>query len=267
VGIKGKLHNKKGIRANMLPKHLGMRDAFKLARDCGFEQLEPFATFDKALVGKIRDAAKDAGLRIGSVANPMNWKYPLSSGDPLVETKAFEAQTAALQNAHDWGADAILTVPGVVTPSISYEDAWIHSRKQIGRLIPVAEKLGVVIALEEQGGHSKFLLTPIEFAQYIDAFKSAKVRAYFDVGNIVPIGYPQDWIHTLGKRIVKVHLKDYDPKTGKFVGLGEGAVDWPAVRKAFMDIGYTGTFISELPAGDAAYLRDVSQRIDRLLLN
>jgi hexulose-6-phosphate isomerase len=81
-------------------------------------------------------------------------------------------------------------------------------------------------------------------------------------------GYPQDWVRTLGKRIVKVHLKDFKRKEDGYawVNLGEGEVDWSAVRQAFADIGYSGSVITELDGGDLLYLRDVSQRIDRLLL-
>ena len=81
-------------------------------------------------------------------------------------------------------------------------------------------------------------------------------------------GYPQDWIHTLGKRIVNVHLKDFKRKEDGYawVNLGEGDVDWTAVRQAFADVGYSGSAITELDGGDEKYLRDVSQRVDRLLL-
>ena len=70
------------------------------------------------------------------------------------------------------------------------------------------------------------------------------------------------------QEIVKVHLKDFKRKEDGYawVNLGDGDVDWAAVRQAFADIGYSGSVIAELEAGDEAYLRDVSQRIDRLLL-
>jgi hexulose-6-phosphate isomerase len=103
----------------------------------------------------------------------------------------------------------------------------------------------------------------------VDEFKSPWVRAYFDVGNIVLFGYPQDWIRTLGKRIVKVHLKDFsiDRPNGKFYwkNLGEGEIDWLEVRKALSEIAYSGYVTLEIRGGDAAYLKDVSQRVDRFL--
>lgn len=262
-----KSRNKKGVRTGMLPGNIPYVDRFKLARQCGFDQLEPPATFNESDVAQIKQAAAEAQIEIGSVSNGMNWKYPLTDGDPAVAQKGIEAQTAALHNAHTYGAEAILMIPGVVTPRVTYRDAWTRSRKQIEQLLPLAESLKIYIALEEVGDQAKFLLTPLEFAGYIDDFRTPWIKAYFDVGNVMPLGYPQDWIHTLGERIVKVHLKDFDPKTRRFVNLGDGAVDWAAVRQAFADIGYAGTYTVELNGGDEAYLRDVCRRIERLVMS
>lgn len=191
--------NKKGVRTGMLPQSMSYVEAFRLARECGFDQLEPPATFDQQEAERVKEAALAARTEIGSVSNGMNWKYPLTDPDPAVAQKAREAQTAALQNAHLWGAEAILMIPGIVTPAVSYRDAWTRSRKQIEQLLPLAEKLKVYIALEEVGDQAKFLLTPQEFATYIDDFQSRWIKAYFDVGNVMPLGFPQDWIHTLAR--------------------------------------------------------------------
>ena len=124
----------------------------------------------------------------------------------------------------------------------------------------------MVIAIEEVW--NKFLLSPLEMATYIDEFKSPWIKAWFDVGNVLLYGYPQDWIRTLGKSIVKVHLKDFKRKEDGYawVNLGEGDVEWREVRKAFDEIGYAGSATVELDGGDEAYLRDVSRRVDRLVL-
>ena len=94
------------------------------------------------------------------------------------------------------------------------------------------------------------------------------MKTYFDVGNVVLFGYPQDWIRTQAKRIVKVHLKDFKLKEDAYtwVNLGEGDIDWPAVRSAFTDVGYSGYVTTELDGGDEPYLREVSKRVDRLVL-
>jgi L-ribulose-5-phosphate 3-epimerase len=176
-----------------------------------------------------------------------------------------------LRNAALWGADTVLLVPAVVDAKTSYQDAWTRSQRVIReRLLPMAQDLKVTIAIEEVW--NKFLLSPLEFARYVDDFASPYVRAYFDVSNVVFYGFPQDWIRTLGPRIVKLHLKDFqlDRRSGQFTwkNLGEGDIDWPEVRRALADIKYAGYATTELsgPTGDAAvYLKDVSARVDRFL--
>jgi len=198
--------------------------------------------------------------------NMDHWKYPLSSNDPAVVEKSLAGMRTSLHNAKVWGADAVLLVPAVVNPQTSYRDAWTRSQKEIRTLLPLAEELKVMIAIEEVW--NKFLLSPLEMAKYISEFQSPWIKAWFDVGNVLLYGYPQDWIHTLGNSIVKVHVKDFKRKEDGYawVNLGDGDVDWAAVRQAFADIGYSGSAITELEGGDEAYLRDVVRRFDRFVL-
>lgn len=255
----------KALYIGMLPKTMSYLDRFKLARDAGFEQVECATVTDQNEAEEIKNAARAAGLRIHSVMNQAHWRYPLSSSDPDVVAKSIEGMETSLRNAHYWGADTVLLVPAVVNPQTGYQDAWTRSQQRIRQLLPLAEKLQVIVAIENVW--NKFLLSPIEFARYVDDFRSPWVRAYFDVGNIVLYGFPQDWIRTLGKRIVKLHLKDFRVRKSTFewVQLREGDINWPEVHRALAETGYSGTATCELPAGDEAYLRDVSQRVDLIL--
>lgn len=257
---------KKGVLLDMLPTKLNYADRFKLARDVGFDVVQAPTTPEERMAEEIKKAADASSIRIDSVMNMDHWKYPLSSSDPPVVEKSLTGMRTSLHNAKLWGADAVLLVPAVVNPEISYRDAWTRSQAQIRKLLPLAEELKTVIAIEEVW--NKFLLSPLEMASYIDEFHSPWIKAWFDVGNVVLYGYPQDWIRTLGKRIVKVHLKDFKRKESGYAwtNLGDGDVDWPAVRQAFAEIGYAGSATVELEHGDEAYLRDVSRRVDRLLL-
>ena len=257
---------KKAVLISMLPKQMSYADRFKLAREVGFEAVEAQTISDPREAEEIKKAAENAKVRIHSVMNMAHWQYPLSSSDPAAVAKSLEGMKTSLHNAKLWGADAVLLVPAVVNPQTSYHDAWTRSQEQIRRLIPLAEELKVVIAVEEVW--NKFLLSPLEFATYVDEFRSPWIKTYFDVGNILLYGYPQDWIRTQGSRIAKVHLKDFKNLRGgyKWVNLGEGDINWPAVRKAFAEVGYTGYATTELEGGDEAYLRDLSQRVDRLVL-
>lgn len=260
-----RLKIRKGVYINMLPRSLSFADRFKLARDVGFDEVECSTSTEPRIAEEIKKASESAGLRIHSVMNQAHWKYPLSSPDPAVVAESVKGMETSLLNAQYWGADTVLLVPAVVNAQTRYQDAWTRSQQQIRKLIPLAARLKVVIGIENVW--NKFLLSPLEMARYVDEFNSPWVRAYLDVGNMVLFGFPQDWIRTLGKRIVKLHLKDFrfEKMRAEFTPLREGSIDWPEVHKALAEIGYTGTATVELPGGDEAYLREVSRRVDLIL--
>src|SRR5215467_4703833 len=201
---------KKGLVFSMLPEKLPIADRFKLARDTGFEVIQAPTTPDARRADEIKAAADASGVHVDSVMNMAHWKYPLSSADPAVVETSMEGMRTSLRNAKLWGCDAVLLVPAVVNPQTSYKDAWTRSQKQIRALLPLAEELKIVIAIEEVW--NKFLLSPLEMARYIGEFQSPWIKAWFDVGNVLLYGYPQDWIHTLGNSIVHVHVKDFKRK-------------------------------------------------------
>ena len=243
-------------------------DRFAAAKAAGFTAVEMQTLDDAAEVEAARDAAVRAGVTIHSVMNMEHWRSPLSSADAAVVAKSVAGMETSLRNAKAWGAGTVLLVPAVVDRQTSYQDAWTRSQRVIKeRILPLAKELGVVVAIEEVW--NKFLLSPLEMARYIDELESPWAKAYFDVGNVVLYGFPQDWIRALGPRIVRVHLKDFTIDRGKgtftWTNIGEGDIDWPAVRAAFADIGFAGYMTTELKAGDAPYLADVSARVERWL--
>jgi L-ribulose-5-phosphate 3-epimerase len=262
----GRLPIKKAVEYSMIqPRTLSAMEKFKVAKAAGFEQIECPTTPEQAKAEEILAASKETGIRVHSVMNSEHWNSPLSSADPAVVEKSMEGMRTSLRNAKLWGSDTVLLVPAVVNPQTSYRDAWERSQKQIRKLIPMAEQMKVIIGIEEVW--NKFLLSPIEFAKYIDEFQSPWIRAYFDVGNVAINGYPQDWIRTLGKRIVKLHFKDFafKKRTAEFTNLLDGEIDFKAVHDALADVGYQGSATVELNGGDEAYLKDVNQRFEKIL--
>lgn len=263
---------KKAVLLSMLPADLSFNDRFKLAADCGFEQVEAYTVSDERVAEEIKKASDLAKVPIHSVMNSDHWKFPLTSPDPEVVAKCRTGMETSIRNAKLWGAETVLLVPAVVDAKTSYADAWKRSQAEIRKMIPLAKESKVIIAVEEVW--NKFLTSPLEFARYVDEFKSPWVRAYFDVGNVVLFGYPQDWIRTLGPRIVKVHIKDFrfkpTPTSGgksvaDFCALGEGQIDWAEIHRALAEIGYKGSATVELGRGDRAQLTEISRRFDRIL--
>jgi L-ribulose-5-phosphate 3-epimerase len=262
---------KRAVEYSMLPDNASIPERFQIAHDAGFEQIECPTTPDQKDAEAMKSAAEKTGLRIHSVMNMAHWKYPLSSPDPAVVEKSLEGARTSLRNAHLWGADTVLIVPAVVDAQTSYRDAYTRSQAVLRKLLPLADELRVVIAVEEVW--NKFLLSPLEFARYVDEFKSPWLRAYFDVGNVKLYGSPDDWIRTLGPRIAKLHIKDFsfrrapngEGSIAQFVPLLEGDIDFQAVYNALRDIKYQGSATVELSSGGPAYLKEVNRRFISIL--
>ncbi|MBZ5560898.1 MAG: sugar phosphate isomerase/epimerase [Acidobacteriia bacterium] len=258
---------KKGVCIDVLPEGMTVPEKFAVAKRAGFDGVEPNTLNSPDEVKTYKEAAEESGVQITSIMNSDHWKYPLSDNDPEVVKKCVEGLETSMHNAHDLGAGAVLLVPGVVTADVRYADVYRRSQEQIRKLLPLAKELQVIIAIENVG--NRFLLSPLEMARYVDEFKSPWIRSYFDIGNVVSIGYPQDWIRTLGKRVCRVHIKRFEPGTDhpKFDPKDRRTqgIDWPDVRRALNEVGYNGWITAEVKSGDENYVKEVSARMDRIL--
>lgn len=254
-------------------KPLSVLARFQLLKEAGFDGVECMTPMDQAEVLAARDAT---GLEIPSLVVATHWTHPLSHPSPDTRKVTLDALMQGLRDAKAYGAKSVLLVPAVVNKTVSYADAYERSIVEIKKAVPLAEELGVAIAIENVW--NQFLLSPLEAAAYVDTFKSPMVRWHFDVGNVVNYGFPEQWIRTLGSRIVQVHVKEYSrklrdergPRAGFQVDLHEGDSDWPAVMPALDDIGYTGWIIVEQgnrkpDQTDAAWLSLQVQGMDRII--
>jgi hexulose-6-phosphate isomerase len=235
---------------------------FRRLRDAGFEGVELVSPneLDRDEVLKARD---ETGLVIHGVSGSRHWKDTLSDPDEAVRMRGVEAILKEIADCRAYGGTTVLVVPAVVTKDVSHREAYANSQNMFANFIPAARQAGVKIAIEEVW--NKFLLSAPEFARYIDTFESPNVGAYFDVGNVVEYGFPQEWIRELGNRILKVHIKEYAKAKRFNYPLGEGEIDWPAVTRALIDVGYDGWITAEVPYGDLDALKDVVRRMDKIL--
>jgi L-ribulose-5-phosphate 3-epimerase len=239
------------------------KPAFQLLKEAGFDGVELISPneLDQREVSSARD---QTGLLIHGVSGSRHWQDPLSDPDPRVVARGMEAIRREFLDCKAYGGTTVLVVPAVVTRKVGYRDAYKRSQENIRKLIPDAQASGVKIAIEEVW--NKFLLSPVEFARYIDEFESPWVGAYFDVGNVVEFGYPEEWIRELGKRILKVHIKEYAKDKRFKYRLGEGReIDWSAVTGALRDCGYDGWITAEVSYGDLDEMKDVVLRMKQLL--
>ena len=261
---------KKSLKFGMVKEDLSVMDKFKLLKDLGFDGVELDSPND--LDRKEILAARDkTGLLIPGTVNSYHWKYPISDPDPSVRAKCVESMKSALRDTKEYGGDTVLLVAGVVNEKVSYDEAYRRSQEEIKKILPVAEETGIKIAIENVWNN--FLISPMEAARYIDEFDSDMIGWYFDVGNIVRYGWPEQWIKILGDRIFKLDIKEYSRKkqqeegiwAGFDVKLGEGDCNWPVVMEALEEINYReGWGSAEVPGGDRKRLQEISERMDKI---
>jgi L-ribulose-5-phosphate 3-epimerase len=246
-------------------------EKFKAIKEAGFTGVEPMSHQNIEEYLKARD---ETGLEIPSVCCATHWAENLAHPNPSTRERGLEGLKQALRNAKKYGASSVLFVPCTVTKEISYADAYTRSHEEIRKAIPLAEELGVKIAVENVWNN--FLLSPLEMARYLDEFESPFVGAHFDIGNVLRYGWPEQWISVLGKRILKLHIKEYSREKMQSAGLYkgfdvqylEGSNNWPKIAKALDEVGYRGWGIAEpaypKPAADSVGLENISDRLDKI---
>lgn len=262
---------RKGINQWCFPESWSLTQMFETARVAGFDGVElnlslgeaqgtktpglltdlklgdvPGLTLQStpAEARRIAEQARSCGLEIPSIATALHWQFPLTEPGP----QGREIALRMLELAEAAGAGAVLIVPGLVTPSTPYDVAYERALEALADLAAHAAKHKVVIGVENVWNH--FLLSPLEFRSFLDQIASHWVKAYFDCGNILVHGFPEQWIRILGDRLARVHVKDFKRSVGNihgFTTLLQGDVDWAAVRTALAEVGYDGWVTPEVP--------------------
>ncbi len=260
---------RKAVKIGMVQEGDTLLEKFQLLKELGFDGVE-LDSPNGLKEDEVLAAKKATGLEIPGVVDSVHWGKPLSHPDAEVRRAGREGLETALRDAKTYGASTVLLVPAVVTKQISYVDAYTRSQAEIRRVLPLADELGVKIAFENVW--NQFLLSPLEAARYVDEFESDSVGWYFDVGNVVNYGWPEQWVEILGKRILKLDIKEYSRKRrndeGLWKGFGvkllEGDCDWPSVMRALDRVGFQGWATAEVGGGQRQRLAEIAERMDRI---
>jgi hexulose-6-phosphate isomerase len=244
-----------------------LTDKFKALKELGFDGVEMDSPGMK--VEETRKAILDSGLPVDGTVCSTHWNIRHSDKDPAVREKALADLQTAIRDTHAVGGHTVLLVVGHGKDG-SEREVWERSITGIRQALPLASRLGIYIAIENVW--NQFLYqhdgpenqSANQMRDYVDELNSPWVGVQFDIGNHQKYGKPAEWIRTLGKRIVKLDVKDWGKKPG-FSKIGEGDVDWPAVRRALLDIGYSGWAAAEVSGGGREQLREVSEQMDQVL--
>ena len=263
---------KKGINYWAFPPKgdgsaLSQAEAIAAAKSLGYDCIELTVEAEGGLsrkttrdeASRIRKAADDAGIEIFTLASGLAWGESPTDPDPGVRARAIATYERSLELCSWLGARTLLYLPGMVSASFvpgyapqAYEEVARRAKAAVEALLPTAERLKVKLAIENVW--NRFLLSPVEMRDFIDQFGSEWVGSYFDVGNVLLYGHPEDWIRTLGRRIAAVHMKDFRASVGTldgFVDLLSGDADYRSVMRALRETGYGGPCTAEIVPGRA----------------
>ncbi len=259
-----------------------VKDAFAMAKAAGFEALELCVGLEGVLTPdssqatcvEYRMLAEGSGVALETLASGMSWAFCPTHADQSIRRKAIEIHKRALQRAAWLGCEAMLFVPGaVIIPweaefkPVRYDLAVERAREAVAELGRVAADLGVTLAVENVW--NGLFYSPLEFASFIDSFQNPAVGIYFDAGNMLNHQqWPPHWIEMLGKRISRVHLKDFQLAKGTldgFCDLLDGDMPWSETMSALRKIGYDKTLTAEMMPPAPGLLERTSAAIDRIL--
>ncbi|MFW6162916.1 MAG: sugar phosphate isomerase/epimerase family protein [Planctomycetota bacterium] len=260
---------KKGLNAWAFPPQVAAREAIRYAKRAGYDSIE--LNLDEtgeiglktpaADLKKLATYAKRQKLEISSVSTGLYWAYNMASEDAAERKQAAKVLSTQLETAAALGCDAILVIPGVVKapfgdkPPVDPDACWDRALEGVRAAVAQAEDLGVTIAIENVW--NMFLLSATEMRDFIDACESKAVGCYFDPANVLKCGLPDQWVRVLGKRIKRIHFKDFRRSVGTldgFVHLLEGDMDYPAFMDALKTARYNGYVTAEVfPYGHALW--------------
>src|SRR5690349_16670588 len=235
---------KRNLRKAIMYSTIGFKgsvlEKFQAMKAAGFDGVEPMGAMNR---DEVIAAFKETGLKAASVCDHIHWQKTLSSPSENIRKDGLDGLITALQDAHAYGATSVLLVPGVVQGSgigrgdSTYEECWDRSIVEIKKAIPVAKDLGVKISIENVGNN--FITTPEQALDYLNAINSEWVGWHFDIGNVgEKYGPAERWIQVLGKRINRIHVKDFTARPAASGARGErpklldGETNWPAVMNA-----------------------------------
>lgn len=258
-----KVRLKKAVKFSMI-KAPSIMERFELAKKCGFlgVEIDSPNELDRNEMVQARDKT---GVVIHGTIDSVHWNKRLSDPKPEVRAQGLEALKTALNDASFYQADTCLLVPGAVKNKVTenFDQCWERSTAEIKKVLPLAEKLNVKIAIEVVW--NDFLTSPEMLIKYVDQFQSPWVGAYFDASNMMKYGVPsEEWIRKLGKRMLKLDFKGYHHDR-KWVKIGEGSENWPEILKACEEVGYNSWATAEVQGGGEKELMDISRRMDRIL--
>lgn len=270
---------------------LTFEEVIPMLKEAGFDAVE--FTFDKdgmsnhsifrtttdERLKEIKKLCDDNGLEVASVAGSLYGLYPLGKEETYKEAQAIIREH--IHVAKMLGTDAILvTTNGEVMceGKVGYpiDKAYEVCYKALCEMKDEIVESKVYVCLENIW--NAFFASAFDMANFIDRLDCEYIKAYFDMGNVISFSDPPSWTRILGKRIKRVHVKDFKKVHGhgfnfggQQVDIGEGHANFKEAVPELRNIGYDGYLSAEVGkrreyASELEYYKDVADRIQKYII-
>ena len=243
-------------------KRLGVFEAMSAFKNAGFDCVD--LTYyglsdDSPLFGegyreyssKLREHLDLIGLECNQAHAPFKLKY----GDEWSEDNIrYLSLVRSIESASILGAKSI-TIHAIEVPDDCNETHEEYNRRFYRHFIPLCEKYGIKIAVENLFRHDKkrncikgIFGTPQELCRFIRSLDSPHFIACVDIGHAALAGLePEEYILGMDSSLLRsVHIQDTDYRNDLHTLPYFGQFNWTAIMKAFKRIGYEGVLNFEV---------------------
>lgn len=219
---------------------------FRQYREAGIGAMEiaqPYDRYCKINYAEVYKFSKEYGIRLNSFHLPFSPFDEVDISNPVLQKGTIEYHSELIKKAADIGIEKFIIHPG--TEPIKADerrDRMECAKESLVRLAEIADREGAVMCVEDLprtclGRNSD------EIAELASA--DDRLRLCLDTNHLFTEALP-DYIRKFGKRIVTIHVSDYDFLNERHWLPGEGDIDWQSVLAALREVGYSGPWLYEV---------------------
>jgi sugar phosphate isomerase/epimerase len=218
--------------------------------------VELFADPSAARLERIAALYREAGLRIDSFHLPFAAEDDIASFYETARQKAVTRMQQVMEQAARLGARVVIQHPSTSRYSVAAEGLETYLRqieRSLQALLPRAEKLGLIVALENMlpGPDGPRLgSSPEHFAVFDRRFAHPHLGFCLDTGHALVAGGPggaHAFFQAMAPRLAAFHLADNAGDRDSHLAPGRGLVDWDPLFRGAAELGFAHPMCIETP--------------------
>jgi sugar phosphate isomerase/epimerase len=182
---------------------------------------------------------------IHSMHAPFGSDLDLSSPTEHVRSAGVTACCHAAALVHRLGGSALVVHGSAHIGGLDKHSRAENSARSIAEIADRCAESGVQIGVELMPGTDFVGGNATQLLLLLDSIGRPNVGAWLDVNHVFPPDLLIPTVHALGRRILGLHIADYDGLEDKHWLPTRGIIDWPRLIDELIHVGYAGPFTYE----------------------